>query len=54
MRVHMERMMAEQQASQGITHGPSVLGPVIAFVCLSPIMAVCGLMLTQILGFVPY
>jgi hypothetical protein len=54
MGVQIESMLGEQQASQGLQHGPSVLAPIIAFVCLSPIMATCGLMLSQILGFVPY
>lgn len=32
----------------------SGLGPIVMFAALSPLCAVCGLMLTQILGFVPY
>lgn len=37
------------------THLPSAgLGTIVMLAALSPIFAVCGFMLAQILGFVPY
>ena len=54
MRVQIKRMLAEQHAGQGLKHTPSVFGPLLGLVFLSPMLAVCGLMLSQILGFMSY
>lgn len=48
-------MAASHNATKPRDHYTSSgLGPIMMFAALSPLCAVCGLMLTQILGFVPY
>jgi hypothetical protein len=54
MRVQIERMLTEQHASHGLKSSQSVFGPLLGLAFLSPMLFVCGLMLSQILGFLPY